>query len=192
MNTPFIQPTQMRKPLIQPKSPKGEEESVQKMLDKANDIMGFIPDPLLLMAMSPKILDEFTEFLGQYESHPRLNSNLIAIMRYLVAAKNDCKFCVSTTEALMIQNGMELEDLRKAQDDPSSLPLPENEKVLLLLVIKMVLDPDSVEVTDLQLAYQHEWTDRDIYEAANYTVRNYAVDLLLKAYKVNGQGAFNL
>ena len=126
----------MRTPLIQPIPPAGQEEAVEKILTSANEIMGFIPDPLLLMGMSPKILKEFTEFLGYYESHPRLNSNLLAIIRYLVAAKNNCQYCVTTSEAIMIQNGMKLDDLRNAQDNPSSLPLPQKEKILLLFSIK--------------------------------------------------------
>ena len=180
----------MRTPLIQPSPPKGEEQVVKDILQQAESIMGFIPDPLLVMGMSPNILAEFTEFLGYYESHPHLSPLLLAIMRYLVAAKNNCQYCVTTSEGIMVQMGMNLDNLRKAQDDPSSLEFPKKEKVLLLLVLKMVLDSDEVEKKDLENAYDHGWTDRDIYEAANYTVRNYAVDLLLKAYKVDGQGAF--
>ncbi|MBA1443341.1 MAG: hypothetical protein M3H12_20510 [Chromatiales bacterium] len=184
MNTP-------RTPLMQPTPPVGQEKAVEKMLVAANEIMGFIPDPLLLMGVSPNILAEFTEFLGHYETHPRLSSNLLAMMRYLVAARNDCKYCVTTSEGIMIENGMDLDDLRSAQEDPSTAPLPEKEKALLMLVLKMVLNSDEVEAADLEIAYANGWEDRDIYEAANYTVRNYAVDLLLKALKVDGQGAFN-
>ena len=181
----------MNTPLMKPIPPKGEEETVNNMLASAEEIMGFIPDPLQLMGVSPPILGEFTEFLGQYESHPRLSSNLLAMMRYLVAAKNECSYCVTTSEGMMIENGMELDDLRKAQEDPSTTPLPEKEKILLLLILKIVLNSDKVEHTDLEVAYKKGWTDRDIYEAANYTVRNFAVDLLLKAFKVDAQGAFD-
>ena len=188
---PIFQPGQMRKPLIVPKPPKGEEEFVKLMYEHAEKVMGFLPDPLLVMAMSPKILQEFAEFLSRYESHPRLDSNLLAVLRYLVAAKNDCKYCVTTSEAIMLsQMDIELDDLRNAQDDPATFPFPKKEKTLLLLVLKMVLHPDDVEKCDLEEAYQQDWTDTDIYEAANYAVRNLAVDLLLKAYKIDGQGAF--
>ena len=47
-----------------------------------------------------------------------------------------------------------------------------------------------VEAADLEIAYANGWEDRDIYDAANYTVRNYAVDLLLKAFNVDIQGSF--
>jgi len=181
----------MRTPLMQPTPPAGQEEAVKKMLVAAEEVMGFVPDPLLLMGVSPGILAEFTEFLGHYETHSRLSSNLLAMMRYLVAAKNDCKYCVTTSEGIMIERGMDLDDLRGAREDPSTVPLPEKEKALLLLVIKMVLNSDEVEATDLEAAYAYGWNDRDIYEAANYTVRNFAVDLLLKALKVDGQGAFS-
>ena len=181
----------MRTPLMQPSPPAGQEEEVKQMLAAAEGVMGFVPEPLLLMALSPAILAEFTEFLGHYESHPRLNSNLLALMRYLVAAKNDCKYCVSTSEGIMIERGMDLDALRGAQQDPSTAPVPDNEKALLLLVLKMVLNSDEVEAADLERAYASGWNDRDIYEAANYTVRNFAVDLLLKALKVDGQGAFS-
>ena len=188
---PLFKPTQMRTPLIVPKPPKGEEEFVQLMCKHAEQVMGFLPDPLLIMALSPKILKEFAEFLSDYESHPRLSSSLLAVLRYLVAAKNDCKYCVSTSEAIMInQMDIELDDLRNAQENPSTFPFPKKEKTLLLLVLKMVLDPDAVEKSDLQEAYAEGWDDKDIYEAANYTVRNLAVDLLLKAYKIDGQGAW--
>lgn len=188
---PTFKPTHMRTPLIVPKPPKGEEEFVQLMCKHAEQVMGFLPDPLLVMALSPKILKEFAEFLSDYESHPRLSSSLLAVLRYLVAAKNDCKYCVSTSEAIMIdQMGIELDDLRNAQKNPSAFPFPKKEKTLLLLVLKMVLDPDAVEKSDLQKAYAEGWDDKDIYEAANYTVRNLAVDLLLKAYKIDGQGAW--
>ncbi len=188
---PVFRPTEMRTPLITPKPPEGEEEFVKLMCNYAEEVMGFLPDPLLVMAMSPKILQEFAEFLSGYESHPRLSSNLLAVLRYLVAAQNNCKYCVTTSEAIMIsQMNIELDDLRNAQIDPSSFPFKEKEKTLLLLVLKMVLEPDEVEKDDLEKAYKQGWTDRDIYEAANYAVRNLAVDLLLKAYKIDGQGAF--
>lgn len=181
----------MREPLIVPKPPKGEEAFVELMSDYAEQVMGFLPDPLLIMAMSPEILQEFAEFLSRYESHSRLSSDLLAVLRYLVAAKNDCRYCVTTSEAIMVsQMNIELDDLRNAQDDPSTFPFPEKEKTLLLLVLKMVLEPDDVEKNDLEKAYDLDWTDRDIFEAANYAVRNLAVDLLLKAYKIDGQGAF--
>jgi len=179
-----------RTPLMQPTPPVGQEEAVEKMLVAANEVMGFVPDPLLLMGVSPDILSEFTEFLSYYEMHPRLNSNLLAMMRYLVASRNDCKYCVTTSEGIMVENGMDLDDLRSAQEDPSTAPLPQKEKVLLILVLKMVLNSDEVEAADLEIAHANGWEDKDIYEAANYTVRNYAVDLLLKALKVDGQGAF--
>lgn len=189
---PIFKPTKMRTPLINPKPPKGEEEFVKLMCKHAEEVMGFLPDPLLVMAMSPKILQEFAEFLSAYESHPRLSSDLLAVLRYLVAVKNDCKYCVTTSEAIMIaQMGIELDDLRNAQEDPSTFPFKSKEKVLLLLVLKMVLEPDDVEKSDLEKAYKEGWSDTDIYEAANYTVRNLAVDLLLKAYKIDGQGAFS-
>jgi hypothetical protein len=54
----------------------------------------------------------------------------------------------------------------------------------------MVLNPDAVEKSDLEAAYAQGWDDKNIYEAANYAVRNLAVDLLLKAYKIDGQGAW--
>ncbi len=188
---PAFTVTGMRTPLIVPKPPKGEEEFVKLMCKQAEEVMGFLPDPLLVMAMSPKILQEFAEFLSDYESHPRLSSDLLAVLRYLVAAKNDCKYCVTTSEAIMIdQMNIDLDDLRNAQDDPSTFPFPADKKTLLLLILKMVLDPDAVEKSDLEEAYKLGWTDTDIYEAANYTVRNLAVDLLLKAYKIDGQGAF--
>lgn len=189
--TPVFKAGNMRTPLIEPKPPEGEEEFVKLMCNYAEEVMGFLPDPLLVMAMSPKILQEFAEFLGEYESHPRLSSDLLAVLRYLVAAKNDCRYCVTTSEAIMIsQMNIELDDLRNAQDDPSTFPFPEKQKTLLLLVLKMVLESDDVEKSDLEKAYKQGWTDKDIYEAANYTVRNLAVDLLLKAYKIDGQGAF--
>ncbi len=54
----------------------------------------------------------------------------------------------------------------------------------------MVLNADAVEKNDPGEAYRQGWTGTDIYEAANYTLRNLAVELLLKAYKIDGQGAF--
>ena len=91
---------------------------------------------------------------------------------------------------MISQMNIDLDDLRNAQDAPSTFPFPAKEKTLLLLVLKMVLEPDDVEKSDLEKAYKLGWTDTDIYEAANYAVRNLAVDLLLKAYKIDGQGAF--
>lgn len=188
---PIFIPVKMRTPLIEPKPPKGEEKFVKLMCKHAQQVMGFLPDPLLIMALSPKILKEFAEFLSDYESHPHLRPSLLAVIRYLVAAKNDCKYCVTTSEAIMInQMNIELDDLRNAQENPENFPFPEKEKVLLLLILKMVLNPDAVEKSDLEAAYAQGWDDKNIYEAANYAVRNLAVDLLLKAYKIDGQGAW--
>lgn len=180
----------MRVPLMSPSVAEGDEAKVENMLNAVDKIMGFIPDPLRLMGVSPPILEEFTQFLGQYESHPKFSGNLLILMRYLVAFKNDCQYCITTSEGLMIEKGMDLDDLRKAQRDPTKAPLPDKDKSLLVLVLKIILDPENMESADMETAYSHDWTDRDIYEAANYAVRNLAVDLLLRGLKIDGQGVF--
>ena len=70
LKTPVFNVTGMRTPLIDPKPPKGEEEFVKLMCNYAEEVMGFLPDPLLVMAMSPNTSHPLRNMSGQLAPLP--------------------------------------------------------------------------------------------------------------------------
>lgn len=181
----------MNTPLMQPTPPPGQEAAVEKMLAPLEEMLGFIPDPLRLMGVSPALLSGYLEHIGYYMEHPRLSPNFLAMLRYLVSDGSGCAYCISLNEQMLLQGGLALEAIRSARRDPATAPLPEGERALLALALKVVRQPDAVAAADLDAVRVHGWKEGDLFDAAYHGTRTLAMDLLLKAFKVETQGSFN-
>jgi len=188
-----IMQTQVRlndKPLIIPQAPAGEEGRVDAVFGAIKQHIGFIPDGLRLYSFSPPLLESFVGNVSYFNSGERLAPSLMAMIRYLVSWESKCHFCIDMNEGFLTNMGLDLDAIRAARSNPEAAPIPAKEKPLLMLALKSVSDPASVNEADIQAAKAQGWTDRDIFDVVAQAASNRAFSYVLRTFNVESQGAF--
>ena len=66
--------------------------------------------------------------------------------------------------------GLDDKDFQQMENDPSESMLEENEKIMLLFVLKSVKAPGSVTDKDIEGLRDHGWTDMDMLDALSQGV----------------------
>jgi alkylhydroperoxidase family enzyme len=117
--------------------------------------------------------------------HPRLSFPLLAFIRLLVSERHDCQYCVGMNESMLVNMaGIPAEAVLAAKRNPEAAPLPENEKAMLLAVLKAVETPKMLDVSDLDRLRDFGWGEGDILDAINHGARNVAIDIMFNAFKI--------
>lgn len=176
--------------LITPTLNTEEQEKVNAMFAVAEEHLGFVPDGLKLYSVSPPLLEAFLGNVGYFLAHPSLRQELLATIRYLVASESGCSFCIDFNEGLLANLGVDIEAVRAARSNPDAAPLTDKERALLKHVLKTLEDPMSQTSESLAGLRALGWADREIFEAVLVGSNNRSFSTMLKAFNVEGQGAF--
>ena len=181
---------QNNKPLIMPQAPAGEEGRVDNVFEAIKQHIGFVPDGVRLYSFSPALLENFVGNISYFNSGERLTPSVMAMIRYLVSWESKCHFCINMNEGFLTNMGLDLDAIRAARANPEAAPLPAKEKPLLMLALKSVNDPESVNDQDIQAAKAQGWSDRDIFDVVAQAASNRAFNYVLRTFNVESQGAF--
>lgn len=176
--------------LINPLPPADDIDKVNSIFEHVQEALGFVPDAVKLLGISPPLLETFVGNVGYFMGHPKLRAELLAMIRYLVSADANCKFCIDFNEGFLVNMGLDHDQVRAAREDPDKAPLPDNEKKLLKLALMAVSNPDSISQADINSANNLGWTDRDIFDAIAQASNNRALNYQLKSFNVTHQGVF--
>jgi alkylhydroperoxidase family enzyme len=126
-----------------------------------------VPEPLVLMSVSPDLALAQSEAIRHYMNHEKLDAGLLSMIRFVVANEVNYGFCVNfNTQMLKLAGGMSDEEIAALKDDPQNAPLEPEQKEMLLFVLKVVKTPEQVNSADINKLHELGWTDRDIFDAA--------------------------
>jgi AhpD family alkylhydroperoxidase len=143
-----------------------------------------VPNAFKLSSCSPELTELRTAFLGFYMQHKTIGFKLTAFIRLLVSDIHVCKYCIDTNTGILLQTGVSMEEIQLARQNPNNAPLDEKDKKMLLLVLKIVKDSNSISAEDLDIVRNAGWTDAEIFEASFHGTSQVASDILLNAFKV--------
>jgi alkylhydroperoxidase family enzyme len=177
------------KALLSPSIPTGEEDRVANILNQVEQALGFIPDGLRLYGISPPLLENFVASIGYFRGHPVLRQELLAMIRYLGSSQTGCQFCVDLNEGFLTSMGVDLDVIRATRNNPENAPLEAKEMPLLRLALKALDEPGAVNKTDLDIAREAGWNDRDIFDVIALAANNRAFNIVLKTFNIEHQGA---
>lgn len=183
--------TQIEKPLIIPRVPAGEEAKVAGIFSAVEQNVGFVPDALRLLSFSPTLLENFVATYGYFNSGERIPERLMTMIRYLVSWGAKCKFCIDTNESFLTNMGMSLDEVRAARDNIELASFGEKEKTLIRIAVKSVNAPEAVSSSDISAARKQGWSDRDIFDAVAQATNMRALNMMLRTFKLEQQGAFS-
>lgn len=183
--------TRNNRPLINPQVPAGDENRVAAVFGAVEQRLGFVPDGVRLYSFSPPLLENFVSNVSYFNSGERLSPAFMAMLRYLVSSKAECRFCVDLNEGFLANMGVDIDQVRAAKNNPELAPIADRERPLLRLALKSVSDPEAVGRADVDAARAAGWADRDIFDAVAQAASNRAFNYVLRTFNVEHQGAFS-
>lgn len=157
---------------------------VAEIYERMTAAMGFVPNAFKLYSPSEYLLETVSGNMGYYMRHKTLGGKLLAFIRLLVSEQEKCVYCVTVNSRILLQYGVLPDALAGIKADPSTAPLEEKEKALLLFVLKMVKDSNSIVAEDLEKLRALGWSDGEILDGAYHGANQVASDMILNAFKI--------
>ena len=168
---------------IDSKSATGKTEEIyQHFIEK----FGFVPNAFQLTSSSEFLLQQQTNNIMYFMSHQTLSFTLQAFIRMLVSTKHECAYCIDMNTGMLLQAGFTIEQIEAAKANPENAPLPEKDKAMLLYILKVVQNSNSIDSNDLNKLRDMGWSDKDILEGTHCGTNQIATDMIFNAFKVEG------
>jgi alkylhydroperoxidase family enzyme len=160
---------------------------VAEIYESMMNSMGFIPNAFKVFSPSAHVLDKQYGNLAYFMRHKTLGGKLLAFIRLLVSDREECKYCIGMNSGLLLQYGVLPDQLSEIRVNPSLAPLDEKELHLLLFVLKVVKDSNSIKQADVETLQRLGWTDTDILEATYHGTAQSGVDKIFNAFKIDSE-----
>lgn len=173
-------------PLIQtvePQQATGEVAQIYSEMQQAFN--NWVPNAFKIWSANPFWLKQQWEHIGYYMQQKSLSFPLLTMIRMLVSVDHDCAYCVGLNESMLINMvGLTPEQVAALKRDPRAAPLAENEKAMLLFVLKGVKQPTSIRAADMQGLRDLGWSDAEILDGLNHGARQVAADIVFSAFQI--------
>lgn len=157
---------------------------VAEIYETMTNTMGFIPNAFKVFSPSAHVLDTQFGNLGYFMRHKTLGGKLLAFMRLLVSEQEVCAYCVGMNTGILFQYGVLPDQLAEIRKDPSKAPLDDKEMAMLLFVLKVVKDSNSIVQEDVEALKNLGWSDADILDATYHGATQVGVDKIFNAFKL--------
>ncbi len=157
---------------------------VAEIYENTSNTLGFIPNAFKVFSPSAHLLENQINNLGYYMRHKTLSGKLLAFIRLLVSEQEQCKYCIGTNSGILLQYGVLPEAIAEIKLDPSKAPLEKNEMAMLLFVLKVIKNSNSIEQPDVDALRNLGWNDTEILEATYHGASQVASDKIFNAFKI--------
>lgn len=182
----------MEQALIYPQVPSGEEDKVKAIFEGVEKHLGFVPDGLRLLSISPPLLETMMGNIGYFNmGGTQLSPILTAMIRYQISSNAGCSFCIDLNEGFLTNLGLDLDEVRASSNKPEAAPLNEKEKALLLFAVKSIQNPNDIDEVEMAKVKKQGWEDREIFDAVAQAASNKAFNFILKTFNVTHQGIYS-
>ena len=138
-----------------------------------------------LLGCSPALFCRQLQRTRYFARHPNPSFSLLTHIRYLVARSLDYGFCLDFNKHLLRKQGIEDDDIRRMEQDPSQSLLEEHENAMLAFVIKAVKAPASVTAEDIEGLRALGWEDGDMVDALAQGVGMIDHSIMMQAFQMD-------
>lgn len=147
--------------------------------------VGMIPKPLEMMSVSPALFESQLGRVHYYSNHPALSFSLLAHIRYLAAKTLDYPFCTDFNKMVLKRQGLEEEDFKKMEADPSQSLLEEKDSTMLAFVINCLKNPGEDKTAQFQELKNLGWTQGDIFDALSQGVSMIDHSIMMQVFRMD-------
>ena len=170
--------------LIQTTSPEKAQGRLSELYKEVETMFGVVPTGVQLLGVSPGILDNQLAIMGHYHGHKTLSTQLLAMIRMMISNACKSQYCLNLNHSILEGAGFTKEQVDAALSDPSTAPLEEKEKALLIFVLKACDTPHSTTQEDVDKLRALGWADVDIFEAVAHGARAVGTNIIFDAFRV--------
>ncbi len=171
--------------LINTVSVENAEGTIKEAYDMFMENLGIIPRPLEMMSASPAIFGHQLQKIQYYTDHPTLSFALLSHIRYLVAHNLSYSFCMDFNKLMLKKQGLEDDDIRKMEADPTKSLLEDKESAMLSFVVKAVKAQSSVEANEINQLKEMGWTDTDLVDALAHGVSMIDHAIMMEVFQMD-------
>jgi len=158
---------------------------VKEIFDEIQAAFGMVPNGIRLWSASPKALRGQWDHIKHRMSKDQENQKLHTIIRYLVSDESGCKYCVGFNGGMLMNHyDVTQDELIAMNDKPSTAPLDERNKALLIFAMKAVKDAESVTAEDINLLKRLGITETEMFDIVHAASHMLVVNTLFKTFKV--------
>ena len=158
---------------------------IKEIFDEIEAAFGMVPNGIRTWSASPALLRDQWNSIKIRLSKDQENQKLHAIIRYLASDENGCTYCVGFNGGMLMNFfGVTQDQLIAMQSTPSSAPLDEKNKALLIFAMKSIKDPHSVNSEDIQLMKNSGISEEEMFEIVYAASYMSVVNTLFKTFKV--------
>jgi uncharacterized peroxidase-related enzyme len=157
---------------------------VAEIYETMTNTLGFVPNAFKIFSPSAHVLSNQVGNLGYFMRHKTLGGKLLAFIRLLVSEQEHCVYCVGMNSGILLQYGVLPEMIAEIKTDPSTAPLEAKDLAMLLFVLKMVANSNSIVQADVENLRTLGWNDTEILEAAYHGASAAATDKIFNAFKI--------
>lgn len=153
-----------------------------ELFASVQEAFGMIPPPLKLFANNPRVAKAVFEGFAASMACSSLSQQFFAWQRYLLAKHTNCRHCVDVNAGMLLEMGVGLEDLAKAQQDATKVQLPNKELALLLATLKVVRDQQLLAKDEIDNLKKLGNSDAELVAAFQHAAHTQATDLMINAF----------
>jgi len=158
---------------------------VKEIFDEIEKMFGRVPNGIRQWSVSPNALKKQWESIKLRLSEDVQTQKLHTIVRYLVSGENECEYCIGFNGAMLMNMfGMSLDKLERLRKDPSSAPLDEKNKALLLFALQATKTPDEVNADHISGLKSIGISETQMFDIVHAASHMYVVNTLFRTFKV--------
>lgn len=158
---------------------------VKAAYDEIKGMFGTVPAGLKMWSLLPDGLQHHWEGIKTSFVKDMETQKFETVLRYLVSEAKECEYCLGFNAGMLINNfGMTQDELIAMVKDPSTAPLDEKHKSILLFALKVANEPKAINSADIDELRALNMSDKAIFELSYMTSYLVMSDALLTAFKV--------
>ncbi len=147
--------------------------------------VGIVPKPMEMMSVSPVLFEMGLKRIEYYSNHPKLSFPLLAHIRYLAAHSLDYGFCMDFNKEVLKKLGVEENQFKEMETDPSKSMLEKHDSAMLAFVVKSIKNPKSVKGDDIKALKDLGWEDLDMVDALSQGVSMIDHSIMMQVFQMD-------
>jgi uncharacterized peroxidase-related enzyme len=158
---------------IQTTSESEAEGKLREIYEGDRKSMGYVPNHAKVFSLRPEVLEAWRVFQGSIRKNLRLRR--YELVTLAAAMTLNCRYCLLAHGAILIKNGVSVDQLRRILINFYDAGLERTEVVMMEFVQKIIRNANEISQADINLLHEVDLSDVEILDITlTATMRSFA------------------
>lgn len=155
--------------VIEKEDAEGEIKEIYTEIEKK---YGFIPDTIKIQSINPFYLKQYIKQANYFETNTSMSAKFRMITNFLISHLDKTTFCIDLLETFLLNKfNLTQEEINRIVKIPESAPLEKKEKALLLFLLKVLKNSNSITKEDFDILSRYGYLEEDVFDALNFATQ---------------------